>query len=142
MSIDELVVVADHLIRIPHPEFEGGTEPYATLEELAVMLKGHKGTPGIQKAREALILARVGSDSPPETKLRLACGYAGLEEPQLNVKVPRDVRREEDYARAGWKEARIMKDHMANDATEPVRKIRNALHDRGWRPSPRRPPDL
>ncbi|WP_154605673.1 MULTISPECIES: hypothetical protein [Arthrobacter] len=38
MSIDELVVVADHFIRIPRPEFEGRTEPYATLEELAVML--------------------------------------------------------------------------------------------------------
>lgn len=87
MSVDELVVVADHLIRVPRPEFEGRSEPYATIVELAAMLERHKGTPGIQKARAALALARVGSDSAPETRLRLALGRAGLPEPQINVRV-------------------------------------------------------
>lgn len=170
MSVDELVVAADHLLRIPRAEFEQRTQPFATVEELAVLLARHPGTPGIIKAREALRLARVGSDSPQETKLRLACGYAGLPEPLLNARillldgaqrtpdqsypeyrvaveydggthadpqqVERDVRREEDYARAGWKEVRIMKRHMSNDAREAVRKIRNALYDRGWRRTP------
>lgn len=49
------------------------------------MLDRHKGTPGIQKARVALDLARVGSDSAPETRLRLELVYAGLPEAQLNV---------------------------------------------------------
>lgn len=84
MSIDELTVVADHLLRIPRPEFEGRTEPYATREELAEMLDRHKGTPGIRKARLALDQARVGADSAPETRLRLALENAGLPEPQLN----------------------------------------------------------
>lgn len=170
MSVEELVVAADHLIRIPRPGFEGRTEPYATVHELEILLARHSGTPGIVKAREALRLARVGSDSPQETRLRLACGYAGLPEPLLNVATPlldgaertpdqsypeykvaaeydggthndplqveRDVRRQEDYARAGWLEVRIMNRHMANDAKEAVRKIRDALYDRGWRPSP------
>jgi hypothetical protein len=169
MCVEELVVVADHLVRIPRPEFERRTEPYATMAELAILLERHPGTPGIVKAREALRLARVGSDSPQETKLRLACGYAGLPEPLLNAKteltagvertpdqsypdfrvaveydgamhadprqVERDVTRAEDYARAGWHEVRIMKGHMANDAKEAVRKVRDALYDRGWRPS-------
>ncbi|WP_125609848.1 hypothetical protein [Specibacter cremeus] len=53
MSVEELVVMADHLVRIPRPEFEGRSEPYATLEQLAALLDRHKGTPGIRKARLA-----------------------------------------------------------------------------------------
>lgn len=87
MSVEELVVVADHLIRIPRPEFEGRSEPFCTLEELAYLLERHKGTPGIPKARDALQMARVGSDSAPETRLRLALTRAGLPEPELNVEV-------------------------------------------------------
>ncbi|MEO5316959.1 hypothetical protein PV761_00005 [Arthrobacter sp. CC3] len=85
MSINELTVVADHLLRIPRPEFEGRTDPYATMEELADILDRHKGTPGIRKARLALEQARVGADSAPETRLRLALENGGLPEPQLNV---------------------------------------------------------
>lgn len=85
MSIDELTVVADHLLRIPRPEFEGRTEPHATLAELEDMLDRHKGTPGIRKARLALEQARVGADSAPETRLRLALENAGLPEPKLNA---------------------------------------------------------
>ncbi|MEO6531235.1 MAG: DUF559 domain-containing protein [Specibacter sp.] len=170
MSVDELVVAADHLIRIPRTAFEGRSLPYATLQELATLLERHRGTPGIVKAREALELARVGADSPQETKLRLACGRSGLPEPLLNVPTPlldgvertpdqsypefkvaaeydggthndpkqveRDVRRAEDYEQAGWIEVRIMNRHMVNDAKEAVRKIRNALYQRGWRPTP------
>lgn len=85
MSIEEITVVADHLLRVPRPEFEGRTHPYATPDDLAGMLDRHKGTPGIRKARLALELARIGSDSAPETRLRLALEYASLPEPQLNV---------------------------------------------------------
>lgn len=87
MSIDELTVVADHLLRLPRPDFEGRSEPYATREDLEDMLDRHKGTPGIRKARLALEQARPGSDSAPETRLRLALECAGLPEPQLNVPV-------------------------------------------------------
>ena len=86
MSVEELTVVADHLLRIPRPEFEARDEPHATLGHLADMLDRHKGTPGIRKARLALDLARVGADSAPETRLRLALDFTGLPEPQLNVR--------------------------------------------------------
>ena len=85
MSIDELTVVADHLLRHPRPALEGRTEPYATPGQLADMLDRHKGTPGIRKARLALEDARIGADSAPETRLRLALCRAGLPEPELNV---------------------------------------------------------
>ena len=63
MSIDELTVVADHLLRKPRPALEGRSEPYATVEQLVDMLDRHKGTPGLRKARLALEDARVGGDS-------------------------------------------------------------------------------
>ncbi|MFJ4026910.1 hypothetical protein ACIPWF_06900 [Paenarthrobacter sp. NPDC089989] len=86
MDIDEITVVADHLIRNPRPEFEGRTEPYCTLADLEDMLDRHWGTPGIRKARLALEQARVGADSAPETRLRLALGRAGLPTAGVNVR--------------------------------------------------------
>lgn len=88
MGIDELTVVADHLLRIPRAELEGRSAPHATPQQLADMLDRHKGTPGIRKARIALQQARIGADSAPETRLRLALTRAGLPEPQLNPSVP------------------------------------------------------
>jgi very-short-patch-repair endonuclease len=84
MAVDELTVVADHLIRVPRPDLEGRTEAHASVADLAEMLDRHKGTPGIRKARLALEQARVGSDSAPETRLRLALTRAGLPEPEVN----------------------------------------------------------
>jgi len=168
MTVDEIAVVADHLLRLPRPEFEGKNKPHATREELADMPDRHKGTPGIRKARLALEQARVGSDSAPETRLRLALDRAGLPAPGLNVptelssgvvrqpdlsypeyrvgveyegdghsepaQIVRDIAREEDYARAGWRLVRISKLHLRNDARAAVVKVRSALIDNGWRP--------
>ncbi|MFC8041286.1 endonuclease domain-containing protein [Paenarthrobacter sp. NPDC057355] len=86
MDIDEITVVADHLLRIPRPEFENRTAPYCTPGELEEMLDRHWGTPGIRKARLALEQACVGADSAPETRLRLALGRAGLPIPEVNVR--------------------------------------------------------
>ncbi|MGO4246751.1 hypothetical protein AB4Y87_06000 [Paenarthrobacter sp. RAF54_2] len=85
MSINEITVVADHLLRLPRPEFEGRSDPYCTREDLETMLDRHKGTPGIRKARLALEQARVGADSAPETRLRLALEWAGLPEAEVNM---------------------------------------------------------
>lgn len=84
LSVDELVILGDHLIRVPRWEFEGRTEPYSTLQQLQQLLDRHKGKQGVRKARQALELSRVGADSPPETRLRLAVLRAGLPEPCLN----------------------------------------------------------
>ncbi|MFP5366783.1 MAG: hypothetical protein ACLGIS_08000 [Actinomycetes bacterium] len=51
------------------------------------MIARHKGKRGLRKAKEAIRLVRVGSDSPQETLLRLAMVRAGLPEPELNVPI-------------------------------------------------------
>lgn len=58
--------------------------PLSTPRELAALLGGHRGKPGIRAVRLAVDRARVGSDSPRETALRLALVDAGLPEPAVN----------------------------------------------------------
>ncbi|MFJ3957026.1 hypothetical protein [Arthrobacter sp. NPDC090010] len=87
LTVDELVVAGDHLVRIPYPEFEDRTAPLCTVADLQRMIDRHKGKRGLRKAKLALQLIREGSDSPQETLLRLAIGRAGLPEPELNVPV-------------------------------------------------------
>lgn len=87
LPLKELVCMGDQLIRIPRPEFEGRSRPYATLEQLRAMVNRHKNLQGIARAREALELMRVGADSGPETLMRLAMLDAGLPEPELQLKL-------------------------------------------------------
>ncbi|GAA1336984.1 hypothetical protein [Arthrobacter roseus] len=87
LSVDELVVVVDQLIRVPRLIYEGRYDPYCTKADLQAMIDRHPGKRGIRTARASLELGRVGSDSPPETMLRLALDRAGLPTPQLNVAI-------------------------------------------------------
>lgn len=87
LSVDELVSVTDHLVRWPRFRFEGRRRPYATLDELGSSVEGGSRRRGNARLRAALEQARVGSDSPAETMLRLHLVRAGLPVPQLNVTI-------------------------------------------------------
>ncbi|MDR7084599.1 hypothetical protein J2X01_003910 [Arthrobacter ginsengisoli] len=91
LTIDELVVAGDSCVRVPRLEFEGREVPLCSLGDLQRMIDRHKGKRGIRRAREALELIRVGSDSPQESLLRLAMVRAGLPEPELNVPIIDDA---------------------------------------------------
>jgi hypothetical protein len=136
MSIDELTVVADHLIRRPRPELEDRSEAYASTAELAEMLDRHKGTPGIRKARLALEQARVGADSAPETRLRLALGREGLPEPFLNppMELRAGVVRQPDLA---YPESRVAVEYEGEGHSEAGQIIRDISREEdfsraGW----------
>jgi very-short-patch-repair endonuclease len=124
MSIDEITVVADHLLRLPRPEFEGRSDPYCTREDLETMLDRHKGTPGIRKARLALEQARVGADSAPETRLRLALEWAGL--PQAEVNRPTElgsgVVRQPDLS---YPELRVAVEYEGEGHSDPAQIVRD-----------------
>ncbi|MFE4197236.1 hypothetical protein ACFRJ9_15335 [Paenarthrobacter sp. NPDC056912] len=124
MSIDEITVVADHLLRFPRPEFEGRSAPYCTREDLEGMLDRHKGTPGIRKARLALEQARVGADSAPETRLRLALEWAGL--PQAEVNRPTElgsgVVRQPDLS---YPELRVAVEYEGEGHSDPAQIVRD-----------------
>jgi hypothetical protein len=84
LSVDEVVALGDSCVRVPRADLEGRDSPHCDVSDLQRMIYRHKGKPGIRKAKEAIELIRVGSDSPQETMLRLAIVRAGLPEPELN----------------------------------------------------------
>lgn len=84
LNEDELVILGDQLVRIPRARFERRTEPFISLEAWSLLASSQKF---IKKAALLTSIAqvRVGSDSPWETRLRLAIVRAGLPEPELQV---------------------------------------------------------
>lgn len=136
MDIDEITVVADHLLRIPRPEFEGRSAPYCTVDDLEEMLDRHWGTPGIRKARLALEQACVGADSAPETRLRLALDRAGL--PTAEVNVPTElgpgVVRQSDVTYREW---RVAVEYDGEGHSDPEQIVRDIAREEefsraGW----------
>ncbi|MBE1515815.1 DUF559 domain-containing protein [Nesterenkonia halotolerans] len=92
LSLDELVIIGDHLVRRPYPFYDGRREPYATRDQLNEVVESMSGSPGRKQALAAASLVRVGADSARETKLRLALLRAGLPEPSLQVPARPDSR--------------------------------------------------
>lgn len=85
LPVSDLVCMGDQLIRIPRVAFEDRTQPYDTLDGLRALVSRHPNLQGVVRARQALDLMRVGSDSAPESMLRLAMADAGLPEPDLQL---------------------------------------------------------
>jgi very-short-patch-repair endonuclease len=81
-TLDELVVAGDHLVRIPARRNDP-RRPFCTVDELFERSAGFHGR-GAALARRSAELVREGSDSPQESRLRLALTRAGLPEPALN----------------------------------------------------------
>ncbi|MGM7671282.1 endonuclease domain-containing protein [Microbacterium sp. A93] len=85
-----LVAAADFLVTPPWTP-DGRAEPKSTPAALLQTLSEMGRFKGVRLARAALPRVRAGSDSPPETFLRLALVDDGLPEPQLQVSAdPRD----------------------------------------------------
>ncbi|UKA58449.1 endonuclease domain-containing protein [Arthrobacter sp. FW306-2-2C-D06B] len=93
LPLDDLVAAADHFICTQSRSFGHNRAALCSLEDLRSQVEGNPGIRGRRNALLALELARVGADSVPETKLRLAIGRRGLPEPVLRF-VVRDS--------AGW----------------------------------------
>ncbi|NQX34211.1 endonuclease domain-containing protein [Herbiconiux sp. VKM Ac-2851] len=83
---DDLVIAADHFIRIPRHPDPGDPRPHIEAEQLAMRAGRHRGR-GRRSALRAVERMREGSDSPRETRLRLALIAAGLPEPRLNLRI-------------------------------------------------------
>lgn len=88
-SHDDLVAVGDHLVRQPRQQYENRVTSHATMDALNRAVQDFHG-PGARRALAAVKDVRVGSDSPAETRLRLAIARGGLPTPQLNVAISAD----------------------------------------------------
>lgn len=85
---EALVAIGDHLVRQPRSRFEGRAEPFTTCVDLADAAMRFSGR-GARTLRRAVDQVRTSSDSPAETRLRLAFVAAGLPEPLANVRISR-----------------------------------------------------
>ncbi|HXD27864.1 MAG TPA: hypothetical protein VN621_03795 [Arthrobacter sp.] len=106
LTVTDLVVMGDQLLRLPRPGLERRNAPLATRETIAAAIKEHPQTPGIGRVRAAFERMRVGADSPAETRLRLAISAAGLPEPELQVRLdPAD--RYSPASDLGYRQAKV-----------------------------------
>lgn len=97
VPIDDLVAAGDYLVCEHQRIFEAPRAAISTLGQLKRTIHLHVGRRGVRNARHALDLIRVGADSVPESKLRLAMYRKGLPEPTLNYVV-----RDEDGRHVSW----------------------------------------
>jgi len=77
---DELIEVADGLVRRQHP--------LISMDDFHRRLKELAGTKGVQKGRRLMKWVRPGTDSIYETKTRLVLVRGGLPTPEVNYPVP------------------------------------------------------
>lgn len=162
LTIEELVVVGDFLVRRQNPP--------ATLEELELAVTRQAGRPGVRRLREAHALVRPRTDSARETELRLVIVFAGLPEPEVNVPLVnrygafmalgdlvyvryrilieydggvhredekqfhRDIDRLDEPMEEGWRVIRVNNSHLGVRKHALVARIRRALIERGWTP--------
>ncbi|GGH93266.1 hypothetical protein GCM10007170_13740 [Arthrobacter liuii] len=93
LPLGDLVAMGDELVRQPRLDFEDRDSPHSTIGELRALITRHPNLQGVVRARQALELVRVGSDSAPETFLRLAMMDSNLPAPELQLKLrPGDPR--------------------------------------------------
>ncbi|NDK31101.1 endonuclease domain-containing protein [Nesterenkonia haasae] len=124
LTVTELVVVGDQLVRTPRAGLESRPRAWCSWQELELSVGSARRRRGITRARQALQFVRVGADSPPETRLRLALMAAGLPEPQLQIPLdPRDPR--SPVGDAGYRRQRLVMQYDGEHHFTPEQQARD-----------------
>ena len=140
LTVDGLIEVGDALVFIPRRRgLERGTpeDALATPAQLTAAIDAGPRA-GIHRLREALPQIRVGSASPSETKVRLACVRAGLPEPELDVDVVPGAAKPIGCTEIVYREWRVLVenegDHHRTDTAQWDRDIEKyaACEAAGW----------
>lgn len=84
LTVQELVILGDQLVRIPRPGFENRTGAHISLDDWGALTMSAK-LPKKENLLRSLAHVRVGADSPPETLLRLRLVESGYPEPELQI---------------------------------------------------------
>lgn len=89
LRVEDLVAVGDALVLTPHWPDERDDRPWLDLSTLQERVERFRGR-GKARADRAVQRVRTGSESRPESLVRLAIVDAGLPEPEVNVEVHTD----------------------------------------------------
>jgi hypothetical protein len=104
---DDIVAIGDYLV-CEHPEgFPAPRNALYRVDQIATYLAAKRRVRGLPGAKRALELVRVGADSVPETRLRLAIIDAGLPEPVLNYVIRDSFGRAVAWPDQAFVEARL-----------------------------------
>ncbi len=123
-----LIALGDQLIRRPRAEFESRTTPYSTKALLLEMLRSHPKVKGVARCKDALADMRVGSDSVPETLLRLCLVAHGFPEPELQILLdPSDPR--SPSADQGYRNAKIALQYEGKHHKLPEQQTKDRWRD-------------
>ncbi len=131
LSIDELIVIGDHLVRRQHPD--------ATMDDLRRAVARYAGRHGAKKLRLALELVRPRTDSPKETELRLTLVRGGLPEPAVNVPVRDGAGRHIKLGDLVYEDERVLVEYDGEQhRTDPAQYAKDArdlerAQAAGWR---------
>ncbi|MGO4435450.1 hypothetical protein AB4Y88_19860, partial [Paenarthrobacter sp. RAF9] len=137
LPFEDLVAAADHFICRQTRSFGHNRVQFCSAEDLKAQVDRHRGARGIRKARAALELARVGADSAPETRLRLAIGRAFLPEPVLSYVVRDPFGREVVWPDLTFPEFKVAINydgghHLSAAQKESDRRREALLAENGW----------
>ncbi|MHA7296498.1 hypothetical protein ACX80X_04905 [Pseudarthrobacter sp. MDT3-1] len=139
LDLEDLVAVADYFICSQSRSFGPKKDALCSLGDLLEQVHSTPGARGIRKARRALELCRVGADSAPETRLRLAIGRLGLPEPALRYVVQDATgwelaRRDESIAAIGWASVTVTAGHVRQWGFDGcAHRVLDSLARAGWR---------
>lgn len=91
LDVEDLVAAGDYFICSQSRSFGSRREAFCSVADLRAQIAAAPGARGIRTARQAVDLCRVGADSVPESRLRLAMARIGLPEPTLRYVVEEPV---------------------------------------------------
>lgn len=131
LSVPELVVAIDWALQ---PRNGLDVSKVALVERL----DHFKGARGLGRLRAAIATARIGSESPKETELRMLVGHHGFPDPALNVDVRDAAGRFIGRVDMAWPDLRIALEYDGEqhrvDSVQYARDIERvaALEAQGW----------
>ena len=137
LELEDLIVAADFFICSQSRSFGRNRVALCSLDELRNQVETNRGARGARKARAALGLARVGADSAPETRLRLAFRRLGLPEPTLSFVVLDETGWELAWPDAAFPEYKVAVNYDGRHHLEPAQRESDIRRDEsiaaiGW----------
>jgi len=137
LPLADLVAVGDSLVLVPRVIDPADPRPFLTPEDLRVELR-RRGGRGIQRARTAADLVRVGAESAQETRLRLLARDTGLPEPELQYELLDRHGSRIGWFDLAWPEARLIAEYdgdqhrtSAEQYERDIRRFDRAAEE-GW----------
>jgi hypothetical protein len=137
LELEDLVVAADFFICSQSRSFGPRKLALCSMADLQQEVATNRGAPGIRRATAALGLTRVGSDSAPETRLRLALGRLGLPEPALGYVITDETGWELAWPDLAFPEFRVAVNYDGRHHLEPRQRESDIRRDEsiaaiGW----------